>query len=107
MPNNDKMIPKPINPTWKDLGFDKNLQRPRTDIGQGQFIGGAQFNAQLSELLFNRMIKLKNLPSATPPQGGDPGKIYWDQDNKKYRIWVSKTVGWADIPYTSTSTTTT
>lgn len=96
---------EPINPIWKDSGFDKNLQRERGGVTQGQKIAGDNFNTQLSELLFNRMIKLKNVPAAQFPQKGEPGKIFWDQDNKKFKLYVDGNSQFVDILWTSTSTT--
>jgi len=96
MANDDKI---------SERGFDKFLSRPLTDDPQpGEFIGGADFDAQLDELEFNRMIRLKDLREA--PQGNNPGKVYWDGKNKKAKIWIDSTGKWADLQYTSTSTST-
>lgn len=90
---------------YQGLGFDKFLSRGPTDEPKtADYIGGADFDALLDELLFNRMIRLKDLRER--PQGNDPGKIYWDGANKKAKIWIDSTGKWADIKYTSTSTTT-
>jgi hypothetical protein len=88
---------------WKSSGFDANLAREATP--KSDYIGGANFDVQLDELMFNRMIRLRNLEQA--PQGNDPGKIYYDNINKKYKMWVGGGAGWVDIQYTSTSTSTT
>lgn len=102
--NNDT-IKRKYTGSWKDTGFDANLQRPaQNQVKQAQYIKGASFDALLDELMFNRVIKLKDLRVA--PQGNEPGKIYWDGQNKKYKIWIDATGGWADIPYTTTSTST-
>jgi hypothetical protein len=87
---------------WRQGGFNQSLTR---DQSKDNYIGGANFDAQLDEMLFNRMIKLKDLRVA--PQGNEPGKIYWDGANNKYKLWINSTAGWADVNYTSTSTTTT
>lgn len=108
MPIPDKIQTRTVNPSWKDSGFDKNLTRSNPAmVQQGTYIPGNQFNTQLGDLLFNRMIKLRNLPSGQFPQGTDPGKIFWDKDNKKYKLWVDTTSQWVDIVWTSTSTSTT
>jgi hypothetical protein len=107
MPNNDKLkaVTQQYSGDWKSKGFNPALQREErtTPFNQYSFIGGANFDAQLDEMLFNRMIKLKDM--RIQPQGNDPGKIYWDGANKKYKIWVNG-AGWCDVLYTSTSTTT-
>lgn len=108
MAQNDKIKPQPVNPSWKDTDFDENLQRPSSDTPQNaNFIGGANFDALLDDLLFNRMIRLRNIPSNQFPQGSDPGKIFWDQDNKKYKLYVDGTSKFVDLLWTSTSTSTT
>lgn len=92
-------------PTWKDMGLDNQMQRTLPSTPKpADFISGANFDALLDELTFNRMIRLKDLREI--PQGNDPGKIYWDGENKKYKIWVNGG-GWCDVIYTSTSTSTT
>jgi len=95
-----------INTDWKDSGFDP-FQKRTIDQNpkQGSYISGAKFDALLDNMLFNRMIRLKGLVQA--PQGNDPGKIYWDSVNKKYKIWIDSTGKWCDVVYTSTSTSTT
>jgi len=90
---------------WRDTGFNKFMKRqPSGGPQQAAFISGANFDALLDELLFNRMIRLKDLRQR--PQGNDPGKIYWDGENKKFKMWVDSTGKWVDIVYTSTSTST-
>lgn len=89
-----------INTSWKTTGLDETMQRPRQP-----YIGGADFDAMLDDLLFNRMIKLKSLSQI--PQGNDPGKIYWDETTGKAKMWVNSTAKWVDIVITSTSTSTT
>ena len=89
---------------WKSSGLDANLTRPQT-APKSDYIVGADFEVQLDELLFNRMIRLRNLEVA--PQGNEPGKIYYDNVNKKYKMWVGGDAGWVDVIYTSTSTSTT
>ena len=91
---------------WKTKGFDAKLQRTtQTQPGKPAFIAGINFDALLDEMLFNRMLRLKNLPVS--PQGNEPAKMYWDAVNKKYKIWVDATGQWADVQYTTTSTSTT
>jgi hypothetical protein len=91
--------------SWKDSGFDKFMSRQREAIPKpAGYIGGANFDILLDEMLFNRMIRFRNLSQT--PQGNDPGKIYWDADNKKLMVWVDATGKWAEITYTSTSTST-
>ena len=86
-------------------GFDKFLSRtPEDKLAQPGYIAGANFDALLDELMFNRVLRLKDLREK--PQGNDPGKIYWDGANKKYKIWIDETGQWADVVYTSTSTST-
>jgi len=99
--NNDKI--KAYKKDWRE-GYDGNLQKPIKS--SSVFQGGANFDAGLDELLFNRMLQLKNLNSAQTPQGNDPGKLYYEEDTKKYKIWVGAG-GWADVIYTSTSTSST
>ena len=90
---------------WRERGFNKHLAREREEgPKQADYIGGADFDSLLDELMFNRVLMLKDLRKT--PQGNEPGKIYWDGDNKKYKIWVDSTGKWADVQYTSTSTTT-
>jgi hypothetical protein len=91
--------------SWKDKGLDKFMERRSIDSPEtAKYIGGANFDVLLDELLFNRMIKLKDLREK--PQGNDPGKIYWDGENKKFKMWVNETAGWVDVIFTSTSTST-
>ena len=47
----------------------------------------------------NRMIQLKNLDSNKTIEG-KPGTLYFDKENKKVKIFISKSDGWADIDYT-------
>ena len=101
MPEDDKIKERK---DWKRGGFDQFMSRPVGDVPKSEYLGGAEFDAMLDELLFNRMIKLKDLRET--PQGNDPGKIYWDGKNKKYKIWTDETGGWADVVWTSTSTST-
>jgi len=103
MNQNDKIKAKE---GYENKGFDEFLSRsPEGKPKPADFIAGANFDALLDELLFNRMIRLKDLRER--PQGNDPGKIYWDGANKKAKIWIDATGQWADIQYTSTSTSTT
>jgi hypothetical protein len=102
---NNIPAPTPM-PDWKSKGFSPNQTRNPPTAAQGaNYIAGVNFDATLDEMLFNRMLRLKNLP--TTPQGNEPGKMYWDQVNQKYKLYVSKTVGFADVQFTSTSTSTT
>jgi hypothetical protein len=102
MNRNDKLR---WNSNWRDSGFDSNMSRSNTQLPTPtDYIGGADFEAKLDDLVFNRMIKLKDLRQV--PQGNEPGKIYWDGDNKKYKMWVDRTGKWVDVLYTSTSTST-
>ena len=112
MANNVKIDTKKVTQTynddWTKKDFNSAQLRAEANIPysqSGSYIGGANFDAQLDEMLFNRMIKLKDL--RVKPQGNDPGKIYWDGANNKFKVWVNKTVGWADVGYTTTSTSTT
>lgn len=91
---------------WRGFGFDANLSRQEeSPARQAEYIGGSKFDVLLDDMLFNRMIKLKDLRKV--PQGNDPGKIYWDGESKKYKLWVDATGQWADVVYTTTSTSTT
>ena len=100
MKNEDKLK----GTDWRQGGFDPFVSRsPTVSNPQTGYIPGAQFEVQLDDMLFNRVIKLKDL--RVKPQGNDLGKIYWDGDNQKFKIWVGN--GWADVIYTSTSTSST
>lgn len=102
MAPNDKLISE----SWKMKGLDQQMQRTIPDtIKPADYIGGANFDVLLDELLFNRMIRLKDLREV--PQGNDPGKMYWDGANSKVKIWVNGVNKWVDVVYTSTSTSTT
>jgi len=102
MDKNDKLKGE----DWTTKGFNQFGMRPLGGKPEtAKYIGGANFDVLLDELLFNRMIRLKNLSQS--PQGNDPGKIYWDAENKKFKMWVDAVGGWVDIVYTSTSTSTT
>ena len=99
-----KPVPLKID-DWHTKGFDTNLSKqPTTLTGGANFIAGSDFDALLDEMLFNRMLRLKDLRKK--PQGNEPGKMYWDGDNKKYKIWIDEIGQWADVVYTSTSTST-
>jgi len=99
------MKPDDKQDTIKQSGFDQFLERPRESSPTlADFIGGAEFDAKLDEVLFNRMIKLKDLREK--PQGNDLGKIYWDGEEGKFKIWVGESGGWADVLMTTTSTST-
>lgn len=104
---NDKIRSKTqtFNGNWRDK-FDETLSVPEEKTS---YQGGANFDATLDELLFNRMLMLKNIAGNTnPPQGNDTGKIYWDKDNNKYKLWVGESRGgWVDVLYSSTSTSST
>lgn len=95
----------PVKPEdWRNKGFDSKLNRiTKSPLIQPGYIAGVNFDATLDEMLFNRMLKLKDLRIA--PQGNDPGKIYWDGTNKKYKLWVDANSQWVDLVWTSTSTT--
>jgi len=94
-----------MNTSWKDSGFDKYGSRKSTDVIQADFIGGAKFDSQLDELMFNRIIQFKNITKQ--PQGNNPGKVYYDPSTKKAWMWVGGAAKWVELVYTSTSTTTT
>ena len=97
--NDDK-----INESWKEKGFDKFMSRAKTGGPQtASYIGGADFDVLLDALAFNRVLILKDLRQK--PQGNEVGKIYWDGDNNKFKIWLGNS--WGDVIYTSTSTSTT
>ncbi len=108
MANSNTITSAPINPSWRDTDFNENLQRPdQNNPRTPDFIGGANFDALLDDMLFNRMIRLRNIPAAQFPQSSDPGKIFWDKDNKKYKLYVDGTSKFVDLLWTSTSTSTT
>lgn len=92
---------------WTTTGFDKFQNRGIANgpVEQAGFIPGAQFDALLDQLLFDRIVRFRNLDRT--PQGNDPGKTYWDEANKKLKIWIDKTGKWAEIAYTTTSTSST
>jgi len=102
MEENDKLKER----NWQSGSFNEFLERP---IGKGpqqaEYLGGAMFDALLDNLMFNRVLKLRDLREK--PQGNDPGKIYWDGENEKYKMWVNEVGKWVDVLYTSTSTSTT
>lgn len=89
-----------------DKGFDKFLKRDIREKKKDVFdyISGADFDAQLDDIMFSRMIKFRDLREQ--PQGNDPAKTYWDGKNKKLKMWVDATGKWVDVIYTSTSTST-
>lgn len=91
---------------WRSRGYDANLVRP-DDTPKSKYIGGSDFAVQLDDLLFNRMIRLRNISPLQAPQGNEPGKIYYDPVNLKYKMWIGGVAGWVDVQYTSTSTSTT
>lgn len=103
-------IPAPTKTDdWSTKGFDATMRRSvqgqsSNDSRKPGFIAGINFDALLDEMIFNRMLKLKNLTSQ--PQGNEPGKIYWDATSKKYKLWVDKIGGWADVVFTTTSVST-
>jgi hypothetical protein len=94
-----------MNTDYKGMGFNSDLVRETEKVKTADYIGGANFDVLLDEMLFNRMIKLKDLRQK--PQGNDKGKIYWDGDNNKFKLWVDEDIGWVDVQYTSTSTSST
>ena len=100
MNNDDKIKRK----DWRQTGFDKNLAR-KISGEEKPFISGADFDAWLDELEFNRVIRFKNLDET--PQGNDEAKTYYDKANKQLKIWIDKIGKWAVIQYTTTSTSTT
>ena len=91
--------------TWKEGSFDKFLSRPTREPDKDGFISGESFDARLDEMAINRVVQFKDIRKT--PQGNDPGKTYWDGENKKLKIWIDSIGQWADIEYTSTSTSTT
>lgn len=102
MDENDKIKERGL----EGKGFDRFLSRPIAGEPRPPgYIGGAEFDAVLDDLLFNRLIRLRDLREK--PQGNDPGKIYWDGANKKAKIWIDESGKWADLIYTTTSTSTT
>ena len=100
---NDKLKP---NKSWQTIGFDKNLQRPIEGIKTTGYLPGNEFDVQLDQLAFNRVIRFKNLDRQ--PQGNyDTGKTYYDNTTGKVKIWVGGAAKWADLVVTTTSTSTT
>jgi len=82
--------------------FNKFLERlPEGGPEQAKYLGGAEFDALLDNLMFNRVIRLRDLREV--PQGNDPGKIYWDGENGRFKIWVDTTDEWADVWFTTGS----
>ena len=95
MDDNDKLEKQAEN-------FNKFLERlPEGGPKQAEYLGGAEFDALLDNLMFNRVIRLRDLREA--PQGNDPGKIYWDGANERFKIWVDSTDEWADVWFTTGS----
>ena len=90
---------------WRSRGYDANLVKP-AEGPKSKYIGGADFAVQLDDMLFNRMIRLRNLPPGQAPQGNEPGKIYYDPVNLKYKMWIGGSAGWVNVIWTSTSTST-
>jgi hypothetical protein len=105
MAQSDTIISK--GKDWRELGYDQNLSRKDTGGGikPTDYISGADFDAKLDEMMFNRVIKLKDLREK--PQGNDPGKIYYDGETKQAKIWIDEVGQWAVLQYTTTSTSTT
>jgi len=58
-------------------------------------------SADDSEL--NRMIRLKDFDNTKAIQG-EPGRLYFDKVNKKVKIFISETDGWANLDYTLAGT---
>ncbi|MCK9370275.1 hypothetical protein M0R04_10245 [Candidatus Dojkabacteria bacterium] len=98
-------ISSKMSTDYKSLGFNSDLSRVSPKSNVADYIGGANFDVLLDDLLFNRMIKLKDLRQQ--PQGNDAGKIYWDGENNLFKLWVNDTIGWVNVQYTSTSTSST
>ncbi len=97
-----------INQDWRSKGFDASMRRSNpTNPQPAGFIEGTNFDALLDDMLFNRMIKLRNIVPGQAPQAADKGKIYYDPENKKYKMFIGPPANWVDIIYTSTSTSTT
>ena len=90
---------------WRSLGFDKDMARPiSSGLKPTDYLPGANFDVQLDELSFNRIIQFKRLDRQ--PQGV-VGKTYYDKETGKVKIWVGGDAKWADIQLTTTSTSTT
>lgn len=89
---------------WRTRGFNKFLEREQGKSPDG-YLGGADFDIRLDDLLFNRMIRFRDV--RVQPQGNDPGKVYWEGDGKKAKMWIDSIGKWADLVYTTTSTSTT
>ena len=89
---------------WEDAGYNSSLSRQKEKVDE-RYISGSKFDAQLDDMLFNRMIRFKNLSQT--PQGNDPAKVYYDKDTKKLKMWIDSTGKWAELIYTTTSTSTT
>ena len=49
--------------------------------------------------VLNRMVQLKNIENIDIVKG-EPGKLYFDKTNKKVKIFISESDGWADLDYT-------
>ena len=92
---------------WKqDRQQKEDKKRGGQETGSGNFIGGADFDAQLDEMAFNRVIRFKNLDK-TPQGNADIGKVYWNNEEGKLKMWVGEPAKWADLVFTTTSTSTT
>lgn len=89
--------------SWKEKGFNAQVSRQQKDKDPN-FIGGDEFDAKLDTGVFNRIIRFRNL--SKEPQGNQPGKTYYDPETKRLRIWTGAG-GWANVAYTTTSTSTT
>jgi hypothetical protein len=91
---------------WRSLGFDKDMSRPiSSGLKPTDYLPGANFDVQLDELSFNRVIQFKRLDRQ--PQGSVVGKTYYDKETGQIKVWVGGDAKWADIQLTTTSTSTT
>lgn len=78
--------------TWKDLGFDSTM---KNENKKPDFISGEGLDIRLDDMVFNRMLRPRNLPA--DPQGNEPGKMYWDSTNKTLKVWMGTPIGWYDL----------
>ena len=90
--------------SWKDLNFDEFMVKkdPEDKYGK-QFISGEQFDSRLDATSLER-FPLRLFTQRQPT--GKPGVTYYDTENKKVKIYISDTEGYADLGYTTTSSST-
>jgi hypothetical protein len=90
--------------SWKDQGYDEFMRKkdPEDKFGK-EFISGEQFDARLDATSLER-FPLRFFTQRQPL--GKPGVTYYDTATKKAKIFISDAAGYADLNYTTTSSST-